>query len=188
MPQPRDNLVHLRAYVDPSALPTLVLVDLQQEYIATPRKLAVPNAKAALSHCRLALDHARKMGFPVAFTKWICRTPFFNAATPFCQWIEGFVPLPSEMVFERDRPSCYTSAEFSRVMDMDRGANIVLAGFAGETACLSTIIDAHHRAHRVTLLSDASASHPLTNFGADEVHLFISKLSSLYGTVSNARA
>jgi nicotinamidase-related amidase len=60
---------------------------------------------------------------------------------------------------------------------------IVLAGFAGESACLSTLIDAFHRNHRVTYLSDASASHAPEDMSADEVHRAVSKISGLYGEV-----
>jgi nicotinamidase-related amidase len=56
--------------VDPSVVPTLVLVDLQKEYIAAPRVLALPHAPQALANCRIALTHAQTKGFPVAFVRW----------------------------------------------------------------------------------------------------------------------
>ena len=43
-----NNVVQLRPFVDPLAVPTVVLVDLQQEYVAAPRRMAVPDASAAL--------------------------------------------------------------------------------------------------------------------------------------------
>ena len=85
-----SSVIDLRAYVNPSVVQTLVLVDLQQEYTATPRVLALENTKAALANCRAALAHARAMGLPVAFVRWIDRTPLFNKATRFSRWIEGF--------------------------------------------------------------------------------------------------
>jgi hypothetical protein len=63
---------------------------------------------------------------------------FFNRATPFVQWIEGFEPYRN--------------------------------GFAGESACLSTLIGAFHRNHKVAYLCDASASHALDDIPADEIH------------------
>jgi nicotinamidase-related amidase len=179
----KSNIVSFRPYIDPLTVPTIVMVDLQQEYIAAPRRMAVPNAEQALANCRTLLAHARGMGFPVAFTRRIRRAPFFNSATRFSHWIDGFSPLPTEMVFEREMPSCYDSEEFARVMDEGIGGNIVLAGFAGESACLSTIVDAHHRAHRVTFLSDASASHALEDVAAGDVHALLTKVFNLYGTV-----
>jgi nicotinamidase-related amidase len=178
------NVVNLRPFVDPLTVPTVVMVDLQQEYVAAPRRMAVPDASAALAQCSRVLVHARAMGFPVAFMKRVTHAPFFNAATRFSQWIDGFCPLPTEMVFERELPSCYASSDFACVMNEGAGVNIVLAGFAGESACLSTVIDAYHRGHRVTFLSDASASHALDAVAACNVHSLLSKVLSLYATVA----
>jgi hypothetical protein len=167
------SIIDLRAYVDPSVVPTLVLVDLQKEYIAAPRVLALPHAPQALANCRIALTHARTKGFPVAFVRWLGRSALFNRATPFSGWIEGFEPTGADMVFE---PS------FGEVMS-DSGSSFVLAGFAGESACLATAIDAFHRGHRITYLDNASASHTLDEIGAPDVHRVVSKVLGLYAQV-----
>ena len=52
------------------------------------------------------------------------------------------------------------------------------------SACLSTMIDAYHRGHRVTFLTDASASHPLDAVSAADVHNLLAKVVSLYGSVA----
>jgi nicotinamidase-related amidase len=174
------SIIDLRAYVDPSRVPTLVLLDLQQEYVATSRALAVPGAAAALANCRKALAHARAKGFPVAFVRWLARAAFFNPATRFSRWIEGFEPFGSDMVFERDQPSCYASTSFDQVMT-ECGGNFVLAGFAGEAACLATTVDAFNRGHRLTFLADASASHALEEVAAGDVHRIVSKVIGVYG-------
>jgi nicotinamidase-related amidase len=180
------SIIDLRAYVDPTVVPTLVLVDLQQEYIAAPRLLALRDAGNALANCRAALAHARAGGFPVAFVRWLGRSALFNPATRFSRWIDGFEPTGADLVFERDQPSCYASSSFGEVISSG-GGHFVLAGFAGESACLSTVIDAFHRGHRVTYLADASASHPLDDIAAPEVHRAISKIGGLYGEVVGTR-
>jgi nicotinamidase-related amidase len=176
-------VINLRAYVDPALVPTLVLVDLQEEYLSSARGLALRHAPAAVEKCRSALQHARAMGFPVAFVRWAGHSPFFNPATKFACWIAGLEPNGSDMIFERDRPSCYASRPFVEVMAHGGGANMVLAGFAGATACLSTAIDAFHRGHRLTYLCDASASHELSHFSAANVHHVVAELAGLYGRV-----
>ena len=128
-----SSVIDLRAYVNPSVVQTLVLVDLQQEYIAAPRVLALEETKGALANCRAALAHARAMGIPVAFARWIDRTPLFNKATRFSRWIEGFEPHGVDMIFERNRPSCYTSTDFAEVIGSG-GGSFVLAGFAVKSA------------------------------------------------------
>lgn len=179
----RTNVIKFRRDAGPLIVPTIVMIDLQREYVATPRLMVLPDVERALANCRMLLAYARGMGFPVAFTRQVRRTPFYNAGTRISQWIEGFSPLPTEMVFEREMPSCYDSEEFGRVMDDGIGSELVIAGFAGESACLSTIIDAHHRGHGVTFLADASASHALAAASSD-VHALLSKVLSLYGTVT----
>jgi nicotinamidase-related amidase len=155
---------------------------MQQEYLAKPRLLAISKIDRALDNCRRVLDHARDIGLPVAFMRLLNESAFFNRATPFVRWIEGFEPYRNEMVFERSSPSCYSCEPFAALMNQSRGG-IVLAGFAGESACLSTLIDAFYRNHRVTYLCDASASHALEDVPADEIHRAVSKISGLYGEV-----
>lgn len=174
-----SSVVRLRLPGDPAAVPWLVLVDLQREYVAAPRLMALPHVQAALDNCRAALAHARRLGLPVAFMRLFNRSAFFNAATPFSHWIEGFQPMGSDMVFERERPSCYSSRQFATVMEQ-AGAELVVAGFAGETACLATAIDAFHRDQRITFLSDASASHALDEIPAADMHVAVTKIIGLY--------
>ena len=176
------NTIDLRAFTNSVTVPVMVLVDLQQEYVSAPRGLAIANAGPALENCASALKSARAAGLPIAHVRWVGRSNFFNPATRFARWIDGFVPLGSEMVFERSRPSCYASRNFAEIMDEGDG-EFVLAGFAGESACLSTMIDAFHRGHRVTYLADASASHELEEFGASEAHRMVLNLAKLYGRV-----
>ena len=174
-----SSVVSLRAFANSSNVPIVVLVDMQQEYLAKPRLLAIPEIDQALANCRRVLDYSRKTGLPIAFIRMLDDTAFFNRATPFVRWIEGFEPSRNEMIFERSSPSCYSSEPFAALMNQCRGG-IVLAGFAGESACLSTLIDAFHRNHKVTYLSDASASHALDDVPADEIHRAVSKISGLY--------
>ena len=176
------SIVSLRTFANSSNVPIVVLVDMQQEYLAKPLLLAISKIDRALDNCRRVLDHAREIGLPVAFMRLLNESAFFNRATPFVRWIEGFEPYRNEMVFERSSPSCYSCEPFAALMNQSRGG-IVLAGFAGESACLSTLIDAFHRNHRVTYLCDASASHALEDVPADEIHRAVSKISGLYGDV-----
>ncbi len=176
------SIVSLRTFANSSNVPIVVLVGMQQEYLAKARLLAIAKIDRALDNCRRVLDHARDIGLPVAFMRLLNESAFFNRATPFVRWIEGFEPYRNEMVFERSSPSCYSCEPFAALMNQSRGG-IVLAGFAGESACLSTLIDAFHRNHRVTYVCDASASHALEDVPAGEIHRAVSTISGLYGEV-----
>jgi nicotinamidase-related amidase len=182
-----NSVIYLKAMTDPSVAPCFVLADLQQAYITGPRFMEMPAAKSVLVNCRAALQHARAMGFPVAYVRQSSQTPFFNPVTNFFNWIVGFEPTAADIVFERNKPSCYSSKHFSDLMDSCHG-HFVLAGFAGETACLSTAIDAYHRNHRFTYLADASASHELGGLSASDVHEAITQIVGVYGTILNTNS
>jgi nicotinamidase-related amidase len=176
------SVVSLRTFANSSSVPIVVFVDMQQEYLAQPRLLAISEIDRALDNCRSVLAHSRQIGLPVAFIRMVNESAFFNRATPFVRWIEGFEPYRNEMVFERGSPSCYSSEPFTALVNQSRGG-IVLVGFAGESACLSTMIDAFHRNHKVAYLCDASASHALDDMSADDIHRAVSRISALYGDV-----
>src|SRR5689334_6791137 len=180
------NVVNLRSYSNVSLIPTLVLLDMQQEYVASPRLYSIPDGELALENCRLALMHARRLGLPVAFLRMIDNAPFFNPALCYSNWIPGFEPLTSEMVFERSKPSCYANREFAHAMT-ECGGHFVLAGFSGEAGCLATAVEAFHRGHTVTYLADASASHGLHQLPAPAVHNTVAQLIGLYGEVTTTR-
>jgi len=122
----------------------------------------------------------------------INESAFFNRASPFVRWIEGFEPYRNQMIFERSSPSCHSSEPFTALLKKSRGG-VVLAGFAGEQACLSTLIDAFHRNHKVTYLCDTSlcdayfcdrsASHAPDEMPGGDVHHAVSKISGICAEV-----
>jgi nicotinamidase-related amidase len=180
------NVVNLRSYANVSLIPTLVLMDLQREYIASPRLFSIAGAERALENCRLALSHSRRVGLPIAFLRMVGRSPFFNPVLSYTNWIPGFEPLTTEMVFERSKPSCYANREFAHAMT-EGGGHFVLAGFSGEAGCLATAVEAFHHGHRVTYLADASASLALNRIPAPTVHETVSELIGLYGEVTTTQ-
>src|SRR5260370_41234264 len=181
------SIVRLRTVANSSNVPIVVLADMQQEYPAKPRPLSISKINRALDNCRRVLDHARDIGLPVAFMRQLNESAFFNRATPFVRWIEGFEPYRNEMVFERSSPSCYSCEPFAALMNQSR-AGIVLAGFAGESACLSTSIDAFHRNHRLTYVCDASASHALEDVPAGGILTAASKKCGTFATAPTTPA
>lgn len=175
-----SEVINFQHYQSLSRREMLVLVDLQQETVSTapeqPRALT-----DTLTNCRAALQHARRIGAPVAFTRSVMLEGSSNGRGK--RWLDGFSPTRSDRVFDRYKPSCYASTDFSDIISAS-GGHFTLAGLAGETACLSTAVDALHRGHKITFLSDASASHGLGDLNPAETHHLIVKLVGLYGSVS----
>ena len=79
------SVVSLRSFANSSSVPIVVFVDMQQEYLAKPRLLAISEIDRALDNCRRVLDHSRRIGLPVAFIRMLNESAFFNRATPFVQ-------------------------------------------------------------------------------------------------------
>lgn len=173
-------------YRRPRSVPVLVLIDLQQEYATEGRPLALERIAPALANCRRALDHARRTGVPVAYVRWI-GAPLFLAGTRFARWIDDFEPHGCDMIFDRDRPSCYASPAFADTMERG-GAPLVLAGFAGEAALLATAVEGFHRGQEITVLADASASHDLDGIPGEAIHGCVSAILGAFAAVTDTRS
>jgi nicotinamidase-related amidase len=153
--------------------PTLVLVDLHHEVSG------VTGPARAIEKCRAVLRHARALGFPVAFTRRIAAGASLAAAPSYPRWISGFEPQRSDMVFDRFQPSCYASADFAEMTE-HLGGNFVLAGQVGEMSCLSTAVDAFHRAQRPTFLIDAVVSRGGRDLPPAMIESALAHIVSLY--------
>src|SRR5260370_13090475 len=94
------SVVSLRTFANSSNVPIVVFVDMQQEYLAKPRLLAISEIDRALDNCRRVLDHSRRIGLPVAIIRMLNESAFFNRATPFPRWIEGSETDSHDMVFQ----------------------------------------------------------------------------------------
>ncbi len=181
------SVVSLGTFGSSSGAPVAGFVDMLQEYLAKPRRLAISRIDCALGKCRKVLDHSRRTGLPVAFIRMIDELVFFNRANPLIRWTEGFEPYRNELIFEGSSLSCYSGEAFTALVNQSRGG-VVLAGFAGEQACRSTLIDAFHRNHKVTYPCDTSlrdnfASHALDEMPVGDVHRNVSKKSGIYAEV-----
>ena len=76
------SVVSLRAFANSSSVPIVVFVDMQQEYLAKPRLLAISQIDRALDNCRRVLDHSRSIGLPVAFIRMLTNPPFSIVRRP----------------------------------------------------------------------------------------------------------
>jgi nicotinamidase-related amidase len=100
-------------------------------------------------------------------------------------WISGFEPKRSDMVFERPQPSCYANQLFADVVSQI--GSFAIAGLVAEETCLATAIDASHRGHHVTFLSDASASRGRPEADARAVHVVTTRAIELFADTVTTR-
>ncbi len=174
------NVVDLGVYKDSALTPLLILIDVQKEYVTEGRTLMLTNHENVVRNCGLLLECARQRKFPTAFVCWRQNEKLFNPAQPFSGWIDSLCPKGTDMIFERSMPSCYSNADFDKMMDGGGGRNAVIAGFTGTIACLSTVIDAYHRNHKITFIHDASASHSVGSMSEATAHNAATNIVSLY--------
>jgi nicotinamidase-related amidase len=181
-----STVVELRAFRDrPRAAPTLVLVDLHHDLVDLVEVNADSSPTRALENCAELLRHARACGFPVAFTRRIAVAENFAAPPTYPRWINGFEPHRSDMVFDHCRPSCYTSLEFAEMAE-HLGGNFVIAGRLGESSCLATAVDAHHRDQRPTVLVDALVTRGSRALPPEMMERALAHILSLYAETDTA--
>ena len=162
--------------------PVLVLIGLHESEAA---KSAPNSVSVALARCTELLATARAWQLPIAFVRCIAPPPSVSEPTVYPAWLKGFEPQRNDLVFDVLQPSCYSNAEFTRTMDYSNG-NFVIAGLFAETSCLSTAVDAHHRGHGFTYISDASASRSSGNLPDAIFHDVVSQVISRYGQVTRS--
>ena len=175
-----STVVDLRKFRDRGrGVPTLVLVDMHHEPCDLFEVDDVSGPTRAIDNCLALLQHARRLGFPLAFTRRIA-VPETLAGTPtYPRWINGFEPQRSDMVFDHCLPSCYSSAEFAETAE-HLGGNFVVAGQAGEQSCLSTAVDAFHRNQCPTFLTDALVTRGGNDVPAATMEQVLAHIVSLY--------
>jgi nicotinamidase-related amidase len=169
------DFLEFKAY---SAAPTLVLVGLHQH---PEGEGEIFEAYDMLAKCRTALERAKALGIPIAHARSISPKGVSDRLR-YPPWIAGFEPMRCDMVFDLLQPSCYSNLEFARAMDHS-GGNFAIAGMFGDTACLATAIDAHHRRHNFTYLADATACRGAGGLPARAFHDAVTQLMSCYGAV-----
>ena len=171
-----NSVIDLRTYVSASNSRLLVMVDLQEKNYDELAHDRASDLRRSLENCMSAIRHARNLGLPIAFTRQTDSSESIERSAQSA-WISGFKPKRSDMVFERQQPSCYTNQLFEDVVS--RIGSFAIAGLA-EEACLATAIDASHRGHHVTFLSDASASRGRHDTDAKDVHILTTKAIELF--------
>jgi nicotinamidase-related amidase len=178
-----STVIDLRTYVGASNRRLLVMVDLQQKNYDALAKDNAPDLRRALDNCIAAIRHAREFGLPIAFTRHGDDGPGMLERASQSAWISGLEPRRSDMVFERQQPSCYSNHLFENVVS--QAGSFAIAGLIAEETCLATAIDAARRGHHVTFLNDASASRCRHNADAAAVHVLATRAIELFADVAS---
>jgi nicotinamidase-related amidase len=162
-------------------LPTLILIGLHQSQLFAWE----PLGGAALRNCGMLLASARACQLSVAFVRCLQPLASISEARTYPVWLRGFEPRRDDMIFDITQPSCYSNDAFAQAMEHG-GGGIAIAGLSGEAACLSTAMDACHRRHDLTYLSDASVCVNSGSIPRTMFHQAVSQIISGYAKVSTS--
>ncbi len=178
--------------IDP-ARTALVVVDMQNDFVAKGAPMETPAARAMVPNLARALKFCRQVGIRVVYTTHAHRRdgcdmglfddlwpPIASRAglvdnTPGIEIYPDLVPAAGEHVIKKHRYSGFFGTDLD-IMLREWGIDtVIVSGTTTENCCHATARDALFRNYKVVFLSDATATfdYPDMGFGAmsaDEVH------------------
>jgi ureidoacrylate peracid hydrolase len=164
--------------------PILINIDIQREYTTPGRPFHLAGIEASLRNCRRLLRHARTNRWPVMHVRHVQTTGhLFGEGMEFSRFVEGFEPLPNEPVFTKSNLSCYSDEGFRRMMDGAHQDQVFVAGYNSLMCCLSTLVDAFHRGHRLHYVADASLARATRCADEAEAHRHATEILSIYADI-----
>jgi hypothetical protein len=173
------NFLKYKSQVEKSVL---ILVGLHQADFSL---LDEDVLRDVLDNCEILLESARVAATSLAFVR--CVAPPLSVSEPrsYPAWLKGFEPKRDDMIFDVTQASCYSNTEFAQAME-DVGGGFAIAGLFGETVCLSTGVDAYHRRHKFTYLSDASVCRNVGSIPDEMFHASVTQVIGRYGEVMSS--
>ncbi|MBX3001726.1 MAG: cysteine hydrolase [Caldilineaceae bacterium] len=186
MPFPIDS-------IDPSKT-ALIVVDMQNDFIASGAPLETPAGRAMLPILQRTLAFCRERGIRVIYTAHVFRRDGCDLGrfaddtagplarhtglvdgTPGIEIYPEIAPHADEIVIKKHRYSAFYGTDLDIVLPGCGIDAVVITGVTTENCCHATARDAFFRDYRVVFLSDATASNDYPDVGqgslsATEVH------------------
>jgi biuret amidohydrolase len=177
--------------IDPSTT-ALIVVDMQNDFVAPGAPMEAPAGRAMLPHLQRALACCRAHGIPVIYTAHtfradgcdlgllahvppIARGDALVDGTPGVAIYPAVAPRDGELVITKHRFSAFYGTDLEIVLRGLGVTTVVIAGVTTENCCHATARDAFFRDFQVVFLADATANNDYPDLGygsmsADEVH------------------
>jgi nicotinamidase-related amidase len=135
----------------------LLCVNMQKGQLAADPQRPRAHPGGALTACETLLSTWRSRMWPVAHLKRVAQAAWFGPMSELTDWLDGWRPVPGEMVFEHPLPSAYSSPRFSEYMRHIGPTTCTIIGFALEDTVLATVIDGFHRGHQLRVVEETVA-------------------------------
>lgn len=168
--------------IDP-ARTAMVVVDMQNDFVASGAPMETPAARAMIPRLGEALKTCREAGVRVIYTAHVHRRdgcdmglfddmhpPIANRAalvdgTPGVDIYPDLAPAPGEHVIKKHRYSGFFGTDLDIVLREWGIDTVIISGTTTENCCLATARDAMFRNYRVVFLSDATATYDYPDRG-----------------------
>jgi nicotinamidase-related amidase len=162
MPAPRTLLEMAGADLSPPRLSAacLVLIDLQNEYVAGP--IAVPDAGAAIANTARLLARARSSGTAIFHVAHAGRPGgLFDRTAERGAIVAALTPQAGEPVVEKQLPNAFAGTDLQTRLAATGRKEIILAGMMTHMCISSTARAALDLGLRVTIDADSCATRDL---------------------------
>ncbi len=80
----------------------------------------------------------------------------FEKATIKSDFISGFEPYKNEHQIIKSNYSCFSSIEFSKLVNSNKSDEFIVIGYSSTLCCLSTIIEGYHKGLKIRYVLDSS--------------------------------
>jgi len=175
--------------IDP-AKTAMIVVDMQNDFVATGAPMETPAARAMVPKLAEALKICRDAGVRVIYTAHVhrrdgCDMGLFDDmhppiasrdalvdGTPGVEIYPDLAPKPGEHVIKKHRYSGFFGTDLDIILREWGVDTVIISGTTTENCCHATARDAMLRNYRVVFLSDATATYDYPDRG--------------FGTMANA--
>jgi ureidoacrylate peracid hydrolase len=168
--------------IDP-ARTAMIVVDMQNDFVATGAPMETPAARAIVPRLAEALTMCREAGTRVIYTAHVHRRDGSDMGlfddmhppiatrdalvdgTPGVDIYPELAPLAGEHVIKKHRYSGFFGTDLDIVLREWNIDTVIVSGTTTENCCLATARDAMFRNYRVVFLSDATATYDYPDRG-----------------------
>jgi nicotinamidase-related amidase len=168
----------------------LVLIDLQNEYLAGP--LALPDAHAAIANAAKLLTRARNNGASIIHVAHNGKPgSLFDRAAERGAIVSALAPVAGEPVVEKELPNAFAGTDLQARLATSGRKNIILVGFMTHMCVSSTARAALDLGFRVVIDASSCATRDLPDgrggtIGAATVHdVALVELSDRFAIVAH---
>ena len=178
--------------IDPAST-VMVVVDMQNDFVAEGAKLRSAQAAAMVPRLAQTLKSCRDKGIRVIYTAHVHRrdgsdmglyddlySPIANRSslvdgTPGVDIFMDLAPAPGEHIIKKHRYSAFFATDLDLILREWGITTVVISGTTTENCCHATARDAMFHNYKVVFLSDATGTFDYPDVGqgamsADEVH------------------